>query len=108
MPQPVSRSERQTLGSLPTFRRFWDLNSGPWVCVANTLPASRLASHPVDFFKVCFVFNYICFLSLFLSFCVCMCTYMHRHTCVCSLPACDMEVRERLTEVGLPLSGSEG
>lgn len=78
MPQPASRSERQTFRSLPTFRRFWGLNSGPWVCVANTLPASRFASHPADFFKVCFVFNYICFfLPLSFSFSVCMRTCIH-------------------------------
>lgn len=100
VPQPASRSERQTFRSLPTFHRFWGLDSGPWVCVANTLPTSCLASHPVDFFKVCFVFNYIFFVSVPLSVWVCVrtCTCMHAFVvclCVC------MEVRERLTEVGL-------
>lgn len=112
VPQTASRSERQTFRSLLTFRRFWGLNSGPWVCVANTLPASRLASHPVDFFKVCIVFNYICFLSLSLSFCVCvcMCTYMHMHACVCSLPVyvCGGQRTTYRSWSSFPLSGSEG
>lgn len=93
--QPVSRSERQTFRSLPTFRRFWGLNSGPWVCVANTLPASHLASHPADL--KCF---YLC-----PSFCVCM----YVHTCICSQPVCIWRSENgcRIWS-SLPLSGSEG